>query len=77
MSGNVQVRVGNDADLAGAAWQPLTQEMQEMPWTLGCAIGELCRVYAQFRDGAENESLVVNDSILFTGSATYLPVVQK
>ena len=26
---------------------------------------------------AENESLVVNDSILFTGSATFLPVVQN
>ena len=49
VSGNIQVRVGNDADLTSAAWQPL---VQELPWTLDCPMGEICRVYAQFRDGA-------------------------
>ncbi|MBP8291862.1 MAG: hypothetical protein KAX65_03745, partial [Caldilineaceae bacterium] len=61
VSGNIQMRVANHEDMAGAQWQSL---VQELPWTLECANGDLCRVYAQFRDAALNESLIVNDTIL-------------
>ena len=54
MSGAIELRVSNHDDMAGAQWQSLTQEL---PWTLECASGDLCRVYAQFCDGALNDSL--------------------
>ena len=58
--------------------------MQELPWTLACASGDLCRVYAQFRDGALNESLIVNDTILLDevegvqeGNNIFLPLINQ
>ena len=75
VSGNIQMRVSNHDDMAGAEWQSL---VQELPWTLECASGDLCRVYAQFRDGALNESLIVNDAILLDESgSTYLPLITR
>jgi hypothetical protein len=61
VSANVEMRISNRHDLADATWEPLTQFK---PWTLDCSPGETCRVYAQFRDAALNESLIVYDDIL-------------
>jgi len=81
VSGGVQVRISNDATMAGAAWQPLTTEIA---WTLACANGETCTVYAQFKDAANNESLIVNDSIVLDEQVTggfstslFLPFIKR
>jgi hypothetical protein len=75
VSGAIELRVSNHEDMAGAQWQSF---VQELPWTLACADGDLCRVYAQFRDGALNESLIVNDTILLDESSnTYLPLINR
>ena len=42
-----------------------------------CAPGTSCVVYAQFKDGAENESLVVYDEILYELAKIYLPLVMR
>ncbi|MCB0139722.1 MAG: hypothetical protein KDE50_07425, partial [Caldilineaceae bacterium] len=52
--------------MAGAEWEPFAQTKA---WTLACNDGEMCIVYAQFRDAAENESLIVADSILLNMGA--------
>jgi hypothetical protein len=63
VSGDVQVRVSNSADMAGAVYEDLPgAKVKE--WTLDCEVGEVCRVYAQFRDGAGNESLIISDDVL-------------
>ncbi len=72
-AGNVEMRISNEIDMAGAAWEPL---QQFKPWTLDCEVGEVCRVYAQFRDGEGNESLIISDEVLLTESPSqgmYLP----
>jgi hypothetical protein len=75
VSGNVQMRIGNTDSLQGVPWQPL---QSTVPWTLPCSPGQVCTVYAQFRDGAGNESLIVNDSILLLQSTNiYMPQVKK
>ena len=80
VSGNVQMRISNDPSMAGAQWQPV---QQEVPWTLGnCQVGEQCVVYAQFKDAAGNESLIVNDSILLAadesaGNSLFLPLINN
>ncbi|MCB0044753.1 MAG: VWA domain-containing protein [Caldilineaceae bacterium] len=60
-SGVKEMRISNKADMSDADWEPY---QQTKAWTLECAAGEECVVYAQFKDSAENESLIINDSIL-------------
>jgi hypothetical protein len=81
VSGNIEMRFHNDAALIELApWEPLADEK---PWTLACTDGEYCSVFAQFRDGAGNESLVVEQSIkLQSGGAIgpnklFLPLITK
>ena len=61
VSGGIEMKVANNPTLNGAAWEPY-QQFKE--WTLDCADGESCTVFAQFRDAAENESLIIADDIL-------------
>ncbi len=72
VSGGVEMRVSNDPSFEGATWEPLAQQK---PWTLGSAPAAVFRVYAQFRDAAHNESLVVYDDIVMF--QTYLPIVMQ
>ncbi len=75
VSGNIQMRVSNSEKMDGIPWQPL---QSTLPWTLVCADGQTCIVYAQFKDAAGNESLVVNDSILLVvANSIYMPAVSK
>ncbi|MFN8444975.1 MAG: choice-of-anchor X domain-containing protein [Caldilineaceae bacterium] len=75
VSGGVEMRLANYADLSSVRWQPLAFSKA---WDLECANGEVCRVFAQFRDAAKNESLVVYDSILLNEEVRiYLPVVSR
>ena len=60
---------GEGAAPAGAA-----EKSHLGPW-LGCAADTVCTVYGQFRDGAGNESLVVDQQILLQIEESYLPVV--
>ncbi len=72
VSGNIEMRISNDPSFAGAVWEPL---MPEKPWTLASGALGVHTVFIQFRDGALNESFVVNDSIEVSG--VYLPMVPK
>jgi hypothetical protein len=78
ISGNIQMRFSNTQDMSGAAWEPFAVTKA---WTLDCEPGELCTVYAQFKDGAENESLIVYDTIVLEtptfSSQLFLPVVTR
>ena len=72
-SGNIEMRFSNDpATLGSARWEPLAAEKD---WTLDCQTGAECTVYGQFRDGADNESLVLTDHIHLGGTKIYLPLV--
>jgi hypothetical protein len=68
----VEMRISNDPTMAGAAWEPLASEKI---WVLGTPVDEVFRVYAQFRDGADNESLIVFDEILVFEVS--LPLIRK
>jgi hypothetical protein len=72
--GNVQMRFSNESDMAGAVYEPLAQTK---PWELDCELDETCRVYAQFMDGAGNESLIIYDDIVLVQPKNYIPMVQK
>ena len=61
ISGGIEMKIANNPALTGADWEPY---QQFKPWTLDCADGDVCTVYAQFRDAAENESLIIRDDIL-------------
>lgn len=81
VSGGVQMRISNHEDMSGAVWEPVTPTKS---WTLACNTGDTCTVYAQFKDAAQNESLIVNDTIELeldpgseTGFGLYLPVVTR
>ena len=79
VSGGVQMRISNSADMSGAVWEPVTPTKS---WTLDCAPGATCTVYAQFRDAAQNESLIVYDAIQLdadadAGFGLFLPVVTR
>ncbi|HHY55102.1 MAG TPA: hypothetical protein GYA08_06665 [Chloroflexi bacterium] len=78
VSGGVQMRISNSEDMTGAAWEPVTPTRN---WTLDCNPGDTCTVYAQFRDAAQNESLVIYDAIELAASAggnnLFLPVVTR
>lgn len=74
VSGDIEMKIGNDPNLTGAVWQPF---QQEVPWTLACAELMECRVYIQFRDGAGNESSIVADDIFLNQLSVYLPLIMR
>ena len=74
ISANIEMRLSNDPSFTGAVWEPLTQEK---PWTLAAGPAGVRFVYAQFRDSALNESLVVHDTILYTGQTIYLSLIRR
>ena len=76
-----EMKLSNDPQFTGADWQPFSQDT---PWQLApTQPGELATVYAQFRDAAQNESLVTLDDILVTqeqGGPTFtlhLPLISQ
>ena len=74
-SNDVQMRFGNSLEEVNSApWEPLAETRA---WVLECAAGNLCTVFGQFRDGAGNESLVIDQSILFDPPLLYLPFVHR
>lgn len=74
VSGSIQVRVANEPTFSGALWEPLAPEKA---WILGAGPAGTYTVYVQFRDGAGNESFAVLDTIVYTPTALYLPLVRK
>ncbi len=76
VSGGEQMRFTNNT---GEAWSPWEPFVPEKSWTLDpeCAPGTSCVVYAQFKDAAENESLIVFDNILYQPAKIYLPLVLR
>lgn len=74
VSGGVQMRISNDAAFAGAQWEPLASVK---PWVLVETSSGISRVYAQFRDAALNESLIIWDDIVFNPNRVYLPIILK
>lgn len=75
VSAGIQMRFTNDLGEAWTAWEPYATEKA---WTLDpdCVSRPACVVYAQFKDGAGNESLVVYDEI-FGPMFVYLPLVLR
>ena len=67
VSGGVQMRISNHEDMSGAVWEPVTATK---PWTLDCNPGDTCVVYAQFKDAAQNVSLIINDAIELDANAS-------
>jgi len=75
VSGHVQMRFSNDPnDLNLVTWEPFAPTKS---WTLNCQSGEDCRVYGQFKDAADNISLVVEDNIKLIGPSLFLPLIVK
>ncbi|GIV73494.1 choice-of-anchor X domain-containing protein [Caldilinea sp.] len=75
VSGNVQMRFSNSMQgIQSAPWEPLAERKT---WTLDCNPSEVCTVYAQFKDGAGNESLIVNDTIVLDLNRIFLPVINR
>jgi hypothetical protein len=73
-SGNIQMRVSNDpVQLASQSWVPL---QSEIPWTLANGPAGEYIVYAQFKDGAGNESYVVYDTIDYVPNI-YIPIIRR
>ncbi len=60
-SGDVEMRFANTLEgIDAATWEPLADTKA---WELECEDGEQCKVFGQFRDGAGNESLIVDQQI--------------
>jgi hypothetical protein len=60
-SGDVQMRFANTEEgIASAEWEPLASTKA---WQLDCEDGTICTVFGQFRDGAGNESLIIDQRI--------------
>jgi hypothetical protein len=77
VSGDVEMRFANTIEgIEIANWEPVAPTKN---WRLACSSGEICTVFGQFRDGAGNESLVVDQQILLeAGPPTiFLPVVRN
>jgi hypothetical protein len=77
VSGGVQVHYSNDPSMAGAQYEPFSTPKS---WTLACQPGQLCTVYAQFKDAAGNESFIVSDSAVLKAPQTgvvYLPWINR
>lgn len=79
-----EMKLSNDPLLTGASYQPFSQDA---PWELAPTTpGEVAKVYAQFKDDAGNESLVILAGIELEGDGTpnpafdtdmYLPSLQR
>ncbi|MFN8446503.1 MAG: VWA domain-containing protein [Caldilineaceae bacterium] len=75
-----EMRISNDPTLSDADWEPFSQNKA---WQLApTQPGEIAKVYAQVRDAAHNESLIVLDDIKVSdgqGASTnvYLPIVVR
>jgi len=74
VTGNVEMRIANDSSMDGAVWEPLAGEKV---WTLPCNVTGYCTVYAQFRDGAGNESYIISDQVYLQLQEIYLPLILK
>jgi len=81
VSGGVQMRISNSEEMSGAVWEPVTPTKN---WTLACEPGDTCTVYAQFKDAAENVSLLISDTIELdvnaggeAGGELYLPLITR
>ncbi len=60
-SGHVEMRFANVLEeVQKAEWEPLSNSKE---WLLECKNGSSCEVFSQFRDGAGNESLVIDQRI--------------
>lgn len=61
----VEMKLSNDPLMVGADWQTFTQDV---PWMLAATDpGEIAKVYAQFKDAGDNESLVFIGAIEVEG----------
>jgi hypothetical protein len=77
VSSNVEMRISNVADMGDAPWEPLAQSKE---WELACEVGGVCTVYAQFRDAAANESLIIYDEIELVAPGMqniFLPLIDQ
>ncbi len=76
VSGNIEMRFSNDPTVNWTVWEPYTTTKS---WELSqdCTSGQQCVVYGQFRDEAQNESLIVLDAILLGGNRIYLPLILR
>jgi len=78
VSGSVEMRISNSEDMSGAVWEKVTPTKS---WTLACNPGEACIVYAQFKDAAQNVSLIVNDAVELDATAgtaqIFLPLINR
>jgi hypothetical protein len=73
ISGDIEMRISNDASFAGVPWEPYSFNKD---WILGDSDSDTYQVYAQFRDAAGNNSIVVWDQIRY-GNKVYLPIVLR
>ncbi|HSH05208.1 MAG TPA: choice-of-anchor X domain-containing protein, partial [Anaerolineae bacterium] len=71
VTGVTDMRISNTANLEMVGWQPYTNTLS---WTVSETLG-IATVYAQFRDGAGNESLVVSGNIYMGCGVTTAPTV--
>lgn len=76
VSGVAQMRFSNNPAESWTRWETYATTRA---WTLPatCPAGQLCMVYAQFKDNAGNESMTVFDTILLEAAKVYLPVILK
>jgi hypothetical protein len=74
----VQMKISNDPSLAGADWEDFAQDV---PWTMDASPGELAKVYALFKDDADNESVGPSIGHIYYNPGelhkTYLPMILK
>jgi len=69
----VEMKISNDPSLAGADWQPFSQDV---PWILEPRFGELVHVYVLFKDASDNESVGPSiGSIFYDAHGIYLPLI--
>jgi hypothetical protein len=75
-SGVTEMRFSNNPDTGWTAWEPYSEHKQ---WILNplCKMNQLCPVFAQFKDGAGNESMIVFDEILYQPLVMFLPMVVR
>jgi hypothetical protein len=73
------VLLSNDPTFTGASWQAVGDpETYTTTWQLDAGPGEVARVYAHFRDEAENESVGAKvGMILYRPNPIYLPLVLR
>jgi hypothetical protein len=72
----VEMMISNDSTFTDVGWQSFTQDFS---WSLEAEAGQIARVYALFKDGADNESNIEVGQILYTPalSRIYLPLVMR